>query len=79
MSRHIIDPDWKRKADKEDAMLEQMDAVRRRYYIVRQFKDEDKTSRVVKRNLSLEQAQAHCRRPDTICDEWCDGYERSKS
>ena len=48
------------------------------YYVVRMFKDEDKGDQVIKRGLSLEEAQAHCRRADTHGDGWFDGYEEEK-
>lgn len=33
------------------------------------------TNRVIKRGLTLEEAQAHCRREDTHGEGWFDGYE----
>ncbi len=44
-----------------------------KYRIVRSFRD-DTESFVVKRGLSLDEAQAHCRRDDTHGDGWFDGY-----
>ena len=32
-------------------------------------------NRVIKRGLTLEQAQAHCKDPATSGDGWFDGYE----
>jgi len=43
------------------------------YKIVR-FRFND-ASRIVKRGLTLEEAQAHCSREDTRGDSWFDGYE----
>ena len=43
------------------------------YKIIRfRFKGKN---RVIKRNLTLQEAQAHCRRDDTRGDGWFDGYE----
>ena len=43
------------------------------YKIIRfRFK---RKSKVIKRGLTLEQAQAHCRDPRTSGDGWFDGYE----
>lgn len=46
------------------------------YRIVRMFKDGTTASRPVKIGLTLEEAQAHCRREDTHGPGWFDGYER---
>jgi hypothetical protein len=51
------------------------------YKIVRHYKDINKAGRTIKTGLSLEEAQAHCRRADTKDrnnnpPEWFDGYEK---
>jgi hypothetical protein len=33
------------------------------------------SNRTIKKGLTLEQAQAHCRRDDTHGDGWFDGYD----
>ena len=47
------------------------------YSIVRYHKHRD--NRVIKKGLTLEQAQAHCQREDTHGDQWFDGYRAEKS
>lgn len=47
------------------------------YKIVRFYQDE-RSQEIVSRGLSLEQAQAHCRREDTHGPDWFDGYERDE-
>jgi len=42
------------------------------YKIIR-FKRDD-ANEVLVRGLTLEQAQAHCQRDDTLGDGWFDGY-----
>jgi hypothetical protein len=46
------------------------------YKIVR-FRFEGR-NRVIKRGLTLEEAQAHCQREDTHGDGWFDGYDEDK-
>lgn len=49
------------------------------YKVIRFYKDHYRDSKVVMTGLSLEQAQEHCRRPDTRGDDWFDGYEQEES
>ncbi|MFY9838224.1 MAG: hypothetical protein WAK55_17490 [Xanthobacteraceae bacterium] len=44
----------------------------KRYKIVRFFKDGP--SFTIKTGLTLDEAQAHCKREDTHGDDWFDGY-----
>ena len=44
-----------------------------RYKIVRFFQD-DTPAQIIKTGLTLEQAQAHCKREDTQGPGWFDGY-----
>lgn len=46
-----------------------------KYKIVRMFQEDGKPSIVIKRGLSLREAQAHCRRDDTHGVDWFDGYD----
>ena len=46
------------------------------YKIIRFYKERHKSSRVIKRGLTLEQAHAHCQDPSTRKEgEWFDGYD----
>ena len=46
------------------------------YKIIRFFKGVDHDRKIIKRNLTLDEAQAHCRNPLTAKEgEWFDGYE----
>lgn len=60
------------------------------YRIIRMYQDRTRRSRVIKRGLTLKQAQAHCRDPETSSStatsataeghtlhfgHWFDGYE----
>jgi len=48
-----------------------------RYTIVRFYKSPMRTDRIMYKNLTLKQAQEHCRREDTRCEgQWFDGYRR---
>ncbi len=46
------------------------------YSIVRFFIDPDKKAKVKQKGLTLEQAQEHCKRPDTKGQGWFDGYRK---
>jgi hypothetical protein len=48
------------------------------YNIVRSYAPHlNRTSRIIQRGLTLEEAQAHCRNPKTRkAGEWFDGYEK---
>ena len=46
----------------------------RNYKIVRFYRDFPENREVIKEGLTLEEAQAHCRRDDTKGEGWFDGY-----
>lgn len=63
------------------------------YKIVRSYQDTDISRRVIKRGLTLEEAQEHCRDPETSSStctkasgkartrrygDWFDGYEEAR-
>lgn len=46
------------------------------YKIIRFYQERHKQSRVIKRGLTLEQAQAHCNDPATEkAGQWFDGFQ----
>lgn len=46
------------------------------YRIIRMYRDNDKDTEVIDTDLTLEEAQEHCRRDDTHeSGVWFDGYE----
>jgi hypothetical protein len=45
------------------------------YKVVRFYKDAMRDKKVILTGLTLEDAQAHCKREDTRGDDWFDGYE----
>lgn len=46
------------------------------YKVIRFYADFDRPSKVILTGLSLDEAQEHCRRPDTRGEGWFDGYEK---
>lgn len=46
------------------------------FRIVRFYQDPDWESVIVKKGLSLAEAQEHCQREDTHGKDWFDGYEQ---
>lgn len=76
---------------KVEELIEQARAADGTYRIVRNYFSDDKPSEVVARGLTLEEAQGHCRSPETnsrTCTlpenqkitaehgQWFDGYEK---
>ncbi len=50
------------------------------YRIVRFYKERGKSRRVIKRNLTLEEAQQHCNDPAAEKQgEWFDGFKSEES
>lgn len=45
-----------------------------KYVIIRFYKDDSKENKIIKRGLTLQEAQAHCQDPKTSGDGWFDGY-----
>lgn len=57
-----------------------MDTLEKEYAIVRfKYPDCFNWDHIVKRGLTLSQAQAHCSREDTHGDDWFDGYTDMKN
>lgn len=44
------------------------------YCIIRFYRHDSNAKHIVKRGLTLDEAQAHCEREDTSCDDWFDGF-----
>jgi len=50
------------------------------YKIIRFYSADGRPRTVVKRNLTLDEARAHCRNPSTMkAGEWFDGYESQQT
>ena len=48
-----------------------------RYKIIRFFRDNNRPRRIIKRDLTLKEAQQHCSDPNTRKEGvWFDGYEK---
>lgn len=47
------------------------------YSIIRIYHpDLNRRSRIIKKGLTLEEAQEHCQDPRTSTDDWFDGFEK---
>jgi len=64
-------------------MIKDIDCTTDRYKIIRMHFNENTRNRTIKKGLTLDEAQAHCRRDDThetieqVGDAaWFDGYEK---
>ncbi|KKK76304.1 hypothetical protein LCGC14_2865050 [marine sediment metagenome] len=44
------------------------------YKIIRYYKNANKPKTLIKKGLTLEQAQKHCKKENTHCLDWFDGY-----
>ena len=64
------------------------------YYVIRLYENDDIPNEIIQTGLSLEEAQAHCRNPETSsstatsleavirtrnCGRWFDAYDLAKS
>jgi len=59
----------------EDFLYKERSQMTKKYKIVRMWKL-DKKDKIIKRGLTLEEAQAHCKDPNTRkAGVWFDGYE----
>ena len=46
-----------------------------RIYRIIRYRHANRSHRTIRSNVTLTEAQAHCRRPDTKGEGWFDGYE----
>jgi len=53
-----------------------MEECNKHYKIIRYFRD-NFTKKVIKKGLTLKEAQTHCQREDTEGDGWFDGYTQT--
>lgn len=49
------------------------------YKVIRFYKDWDRPNKTILTGLTLEEAQAHCRRDDTHGEGWFDGYDKENN
>jgi hypothetical protein len=69
-------PDWKGAEGLDLTKAREVVEATKRYRIVRRWRSGRR--RIIRRGLTLADAQAWCRRPDThVSGVWFDGYEES--